>query len=142
MKLAPNFTEVTTKRMQAIEDGYYDAALKECKLAELRLKSETPKDTGATASAWSLAVTKVAGVMTVQFQHPNPDRVKMLNYGTKPHVIYPRNAQALKFEIGGVTVFAKYVFHPGTRAYGFMERTASRLQTELARINQTFKEKV
>lgn len=37
--------------------------------------------------------------------------------GTKPHVIYPRRRQALKFvPTGGTThVFRRRVFHPGTK---------------------------
>jgi len=33
--------------------------------------------------------------------------------GTRPHMIYPRVAEALAFEVGGQVVFAKYVRHPG-----------------------------
>jgi hypothetical protein len=33
--------------------------------------------------------------------------------GTRPHMIYPRSAKALRFEIGGIEVFARYVRHPG-----------------------------
>lgn len=34
--------------------------------------------------------------------------------GTKPHIIRPVNKKALKFVIGGETIFAKEVNHPGT----------------------------
>lgn len=40
--------------------------------------------------------------------------------GTRPHVIRPRRAKALRFDIGGRTVFAKVVHHPGTRPRDFM----------------------
>ena len=33
--------------------------------------------------------------------------------GTRPHVIYPRSARALRFEVDGIVVFARYVNHPG-----------------------------
>ncbi|MEU4584873.1 hypothetical protein AB0F92_22700 [Kitasatospora aureofaciens] len=42
--------------------------------------------------------------------------------GTRPHIIRPRRAKALRFEIGGRTVFAKVVHHPGTRANPFLQR--------------------
>jgi hypothetical protein len=35
--------------------------------------------------------------------------------GTRPHVIRPVRARALKFTVGGRTVYAKVVMHPGTR---------------------------
>ncbi|WP_327415386.1 hypothetical protein [Streptomyces sp. NBC_01233] len=40
--------------------------------------------------------------------------------GTRPHVIRPRRAKALRFDMGGRTVFAKKVNHPGTRANNFL----------------------
>lgn len=40
--------------------------------------------------------------------------------GTRPHVIRPVRARALKFTVGGQTVFAKVVFHPGTRPNNFL----------------------
>jgi len=45
-----------------------------------------------------------------------------VNDGTAPHVIRPRNRQVLKFTVGGRTVFAKVVNHPGTRANPFLDR--------------------
>lgn len=39
--------------------------------------------------------------------------------GTRPHIIRARNARALRFQVGGRTVFAKQVSHPGTRPYPF-----------------------
>lgn len=46
--------------------------------------------------------------------------------GTPPHVIRPRNAQALRFEgAGGGIVFATVVHHPGTRPRPFLAEGAS-----------------
>lgn len=42
--------------------------------------------------------------------------------GTRPHLIRPRRAKALRFDAGGATVFAKLVRHPGTNANNFMQR--------------------
>lgn len=44
--------------------------------------------------------------------------------GTRPHVIRPRVARALKFQMDGRTVFAKSVRHPGTRARPFLRNAA------------------
>ena len=46
----------------------------------------------------------------------------MVNDGTKPHIIRPKNAKALAFKIGGRVVFAKVVHHPGTKAQPFLDR--------------------
>lgn len=41
--------------------------------------------------------------------------------GSRPHVILPRRARVLRFESGGMTVFARRVNHPGTRAKNWWE---------------------
>jgi hypothetical protein len=46
----------------------------------------------------------------------------MVNDGTRPHVIKPVTAKALRFKVGGRTVFARLVHHPGTRARPFLDR--------------------
>ncbi|WP_434593247.1 hypothetical protein [Streptomyces sp. A5-4] len=42
--------------------------------------------------------------------------------GTRPHIIRPRRAKVLRFEVRGREVFAAYVRHPGTRANNFLAR--------------------
>lgn len=43
-----------------------------------------------------------------------------VEFGTKPHVIRPKNKKMLAFKVGGKMVFARKVNHPGTRAYNYM----------------------
>lgn len=40
--------------------------------------------------------------------------------GTRPHVIRPVRARALRFTVGGSTVYAKVVMHPGTKPNNFL----------------------
>jgi len=40
--------------------------------------------------------------------------------GTRPHVIRPVRAKALRFTVGGQVVYAKVVFHPGTKPNDFL----------------------
>lgn len=42
--------------------------------------------------------------------------------GTRPHIIRPRRAKALRFEVGGEVVYAQLVRHPGTRPNNFLIR--------------------
>lgn len=44
----------------------------------------------------------------------------ILEYGSRPHVIRARRARALRFVVGGKTVFARKVNHPGTPAFRFL----------------------
>lgn len=45
---------------------------------------------------------------------------RFVNDGTKPHVIVPVNAVALRFVVNGTVVFARKVNHPGSPAFNFM----------------------
>lgn len=49
-----------------------------------------------------------------------------MEYGTKPHVIEPKDKLALHWYQGGAGVFAKRVNHPGTKPYAFVRLTAQR----------------
>jgi len=53
--------------------------------------------------------------------------------GTRPHVIRPYRAKALRFEVGGRVVFAQQVNHPGTKPNPYHVRTldqqAGQIQT-------------
>jgi hypothetical protein len=55
---------------------------------------------------------------------PTVDYAVMVEDGTRPHIIRPRNKRALRFRPGGSGryVFAKFVRHPGTRPQPFMDR--------------------
>lgn len=45
-----------------------------------------------------------------------------VNDGTRPHIIRPKNAKALRFRVGGQVVYARVVHHPGTKARPFLDR--------------------
>lgn len=69
-----------------------------------------------------------------------------VEYGTRPHVIKPRRASALRFVAGGRTVFAKKVNHPGTkpRKFGYRATRAAyrvlgqRLSVRLGKLGKSF----
>lgn len=42
--------------------------------------------------------------------------------GTRKHIIRPRRRKVLKFRVGGRTVFARVVHHPGTKANDFLTK--------------------
>ncbi|MDI9829683.1 hypothetical protein [Streptomyces sp. KAU_LT] len=51
--------------------------------------------------------------------HP---KARLVIEGTRPHLIRPRRARALRFEVGGDVVFTQLVRHPGTRPNNFLAR--------------------
>jgi hypothetical protein len=57
--------------------------------------------------------------------------------GTPPHIIRAKDGGALRFQIGGATVFARSVNHPGTKPNDFFSRA---LQAEQRRIEDEMAE--
>jgi hypothetical protein len=49
-------------------------------------------------------------------------QARILEHGSRAHVIRARRARFLRFRRGGQTVFRRAVFHPGTRPYRFLDR--------------------
>lgn len=50
--------------------------------------------------------------------------------GTRPHIIVPKRATALRFTINGQEVFTRMVNHPGTPPNDFMGRAAQQAKNE------------
>jgi hypothetical protein len=53
-----------------------------------------------------------------------------IEFGTKPHVIVPKNKKFLAFKIGGVMIFTKKVNHPGFKGSSFMRFAAEKQKPE------------
>ena len=58
---------------------------------------------------------------------------KFVHDGTRPHLITPRRASVLAFQVGGRTVFARSVRHPGTRARPFLANAPVKVIAEETR---------
>lgn len=83
-------------------------------------KRYVPKRTGKTAASIRRknASQKKATVQAVY-------TAQILSKGSKPHVIRPRKARAMKFNAGGRVVFTKKVNHRGHKGNDFARRAAS-----------------
>lgn len=55
--------------------------------------------------------------------------------GARPHVIRPRHARVLRFEVEGRVVFARRVNHPGQRAQPFLTNAVHRVVSADPRID-------
>lgn len=71
----------------------------------------------ANISAGPVLSTGREAVVTVSAQ---TEYATFHHEGTKPHIIIPRTAKALRFTIGNQVVFAKRVVHPGTKPNRFL----------------------
>ena len=50
----------------------------------------------------------------------NKSYAAMVELGTAPHIIYPKNGKVLVFEIDGEKIFTRYVNHPGTKPNAYL----------------------
>ena len=55
---------------------------------------------------------------------------------TRPHIIRPRRARVLRFQVGGKTVYARKVNHPGTRARNILRDGVRRAGRRLGSITR------
>lgn len=76
------------------------------------IQREIPRVTGETAASVQAGSVSSAGASVV-----GSPVVLMLAKGTRSHLELPRDAQALRWQTGGRTIFSKRVNHPATRAY-------------------------
>lgn len=81
----------------------------------------TPVDTGTLRAGNQMAVSREAPGAR-GWVYNNVKYAAAVHDGSGPYVIRPRRGKALKFEVGGRTVFARSVRHPGTRGRPWIAR--------------------
>jgi hypothetical protein len=64
-----------------------------------------------------IKVNMESGHVRIECTHP---ATLYVIKGTRPHMIRPSTKKALKFKIGGRTVFARVVNHPGNKPNNFL----------------------
>ena len=72
--------------------------------------------TGALYNSVNITNTGYEAIIKADAKH-----APYIELGTKPHMIYPKSASVLKFNIKGKTVFSSKVRHPGTKAKPFLK---------------------
>ena len=82
-----------------------------------KLRDNCPKDTGFLMR--NIDYRKTGGGYEISM----PKYALYVEFGTPPHIIRPKNKKALAFKVNGKQVFAKIVYHPGTRPYPFIRNT-------------------
>ena len=100
------------------------------------IKARTPKKTGKTAASWTIHYHKTTDSVTWEIRPDGREsEVAFLEFGTKPHVIEP-HGKALKFGVGGDTIYATKVYHPGTKPLGFVRITQDDLDKSAREIGE------
>ncbi|MEZ7005822.1 hypothetical protein [Streptomyces sp. AD55] len=78
---------------------------------------------GSMARGITMHMEGTARGMAAVVTSTHPASTYVIN-GTKPHLIRPRRAKALRFQAGGRTVFAAHARHPGTKPFPFLKIAA------------------
>ena len=107
--------------LEELQDRIYEAARK-----------NVPVRTGLLRS--SIEKGGFGDFLYVSMGNPRAYYAPYVEYGTRPHMIYPRKARALRFEVRGKVIFAKYVHHPGTKPQYVMRRSVEEVLKEFRRI--------
>lgn len=94
---------------------------------ERELKDNSPVDSGEMREATKTDVSARFGGITVTAT-VDTDYAEMVSGGTRPHVITPRTARALRFVASsGEVVYAQRVNHPGAQPEGWWNDATRRL---------------
>ena len=92
------------------------------------IEDATPKKRGIVADNWE--VVEVNDGIAIRNEEYG-DVVKFLEFGTKPHIIKPKDKSVLNFQIGGKEIFAKFVRHPGIQARKFITQVMDNKSNEI-----------
>lgn len=110
--------KLTAEQMEDLANRAFDS-----------IQEKTPVLTGRAIEAWKLIKRSPFNYTIIN----NVDYVVYLEYGTKPHLIYPKNAAILAWvnRSTGETIFSQLVQHPGTRPYAMVRTTLSELRKDM-----------
>lgn len=87
-----------------------------------RAKILCPVDTGRLRASIRLERRRTLLLRTQWTVGSDVYYAPFVNDGTRPHIIRPRRASVLRFQVGGQTVYARVVHHPGTKPNPFLDR--------------------
>lgn len=94
-----------------------------CKVGKRQLRADAPVKSGDLRRSIRGGLTSSQALSAEGEVVAEAPYASYVEEGTEPHTILPRNASALRFEVGGKTVFAKSVNHPGTKPNDFVSRS-------------------
>lgn len=85
------------------------------------MRTLCPVDTGNLRD--SIGIRVVGGTVVIGPDMGKAPYAGFVEFGTAPHEIRPKNPNGvLRFQVGGQTVYARVVHHPGTRAAYYVAR--------------------
>ncbi len=128
--------------MEKVKKAMVEALQESCLLVEGTAKELCPVDQGPLRASITYEVDKDTLQGTV---FTNVEYAPMVEYGTRAHIIEPKDKSVLRFEVGKKSrlsagkggpniVFSKRVHHPGTSASPFMRNSLDLNRDNIKRI--------
>lgn len=96
----------------------YKGIIERCVAVTAEAKRRCPVKTGRLRASIRFQI----GLGPIGYVGTDVNYAMAVHAGTKAHDIYPKNASVLAFDVGGQTVFAASVHHPGTKGVPFLTR--------------------
>lgn len=75
----------------------------------------------------SVYIKSVSGGYEIGHDERIAPHAKFVHWGTKPHVIKPKDKKVLRFVAGGKFAFAKSVNHPGYKGHPWLKDAVERI---------------
>jgi hypothetical protein len=94
------------------------------------------KHTKSGALLQSLYNRPIPGGREIGHDPQRAPHAVFVHWGTKPHVIKPKNRKMLRWPVGGAFAFAREVHHPGYKGDAWLTRAADSAMREFDAIVQ------
>jgi HK97 gp10 family phage protein len=118
-----NIDALAQRLMQAglsSEQAVTEAMMQAATFIAATMKSLAPVDTGNLRD--SIGIQLQGGSIIIGPDMSQAPYAGYVEFGTQPHDIRPKNAQALRFQVGGRVIYARVVHHPGTAPAHYVAR--------------------
>lgn len=124
-RLSAEYVIENVIELTPVRTGFLRASLAVTTDGPLPIRSDAKPSEGGTyqSAPYSLVISGADLGQTIHASF-TAAYAAHIEYGTRAHMIYPKDRQALRFYVGGASVFAKSVKHPGTSAVGMVRRAA------------------
>lgn len=104
-----------TSAKQLVRRHARDVMDRTAERVESDTKAASPVDTGELQARTRAGDAHGAGNVIEFDLTADTDYAEIVAKGSRPHIIRPRSARALRFNVGGRVIYARVVHHPGTR---------------------------
>lgn len=119
-------TESVFAKFKALDDALKSKVV--TRLAEAvydDVEQAVDKHTKTGTLFQSLRLKKVSDGYEIYHDLQRAPHALFVHWGTKPHVIKPKDKKSLRWPSGNGFVFAKFVKHPGYKGDPYMDRAAT-----------------